>query len=166
MIRKAATSEIVQLIAITKLCAAHMISQHIYQWNETYPNIKAFEQDHKRGELYVLYVSNTLVGCITISSKKDLEYDAISWATQDSKQYYIHRLAILPAFQHQGHARTLMDFAEGFAKSNQALSVRLDTFSQNKRNQRFYENRGYQRLGSIYFPNQSQHPFYCYELVL
>ena len=47
MIRKATASEIIQLIAITKLCAAHMISQNIYQWNETYPNIKAFEQDHK-----------------------------------------------------------------------------------------------------------------------
>ena len=166
MIRKATASEIIQLIAITKLCAAHMISQHIYQWNETYPNIKSFEQDYNRGELYVLYVQDILVGCITISSVKDSEYNAISWATKDSKQYYIHRLAILPAFQHQGHAKTLMDFAEGFAKSNQALSVRLDTFSQNKRNQKFYENRGYQRLGSIYFPNQSQHPFYCYELVL
>ena len=166
MIRKAAASEIVQLIAITKLCAAHMISQNIYQWNQHYPNKKVFEQDYTRGELYVLYVQDILVGCITISSVKDSEYNAISWLTQDSKQYYIHRLAILPAFQHQGHARTLMDFAEGFAKSNQALSVRLDTFGQNKRNQKFYENRGYQRLGSIYFPNQSQHPFYCYELVL
>ena len=164
MIRKATASEIIQLIAITKLCAAHMISQNIYQWNETYPNIKSFEQDHKRGELYVLYVQDILVGCITISNKKDLEYDAISWATKDSKQYYIHRLAILPAFQHQGHAKTLMDFAEGFAKSNQALSVRLDTFSKNKRNQRVYENRCYQRHGSHYFPKQSKKPFYSYAL--
>jgi ribosomal protein S18 acetylase RimI-like enzyme len=75
-------------------------------------------------------------------------------------------LAVSPAFQKKGYARKLMDFAESFAKQNAAVSVRLDTFSQNKRNQRFYENRGYQRLGNIYFPKQSQHPFYCYELVL
>ena len=116
MIRKATASEIIQLIAITKLCAAHMISQNIYQWNETYPNIKSFEQDHKRGELYVLYVQDILVGCITISSVKDSEYNAISWLTQDSKQYYIHRLAILPAFQHQGHARKLDGFCGGIRK--------------------------------------------------
>ena len=166
MIRKATASEIIQLIAITKLCAAHMISQNIYQWNETYPNIKSFEQDYNRGELYVLYVQDILVGCITISSVKDSEYNAISWLTQDSKQYYIHRLAISPAFQKQGHARTLMDFAESFAKSNAGLSVRLDTFSQNIRNQRFYANRVSQPLGHTYFPKQSQDPFYCYELVL
>ena len=105
------------------------------------PTLQPFEQDFNRGELYVLYAQNTLVGCITISSVKDSEYDAISWLTQDTKHYYIHRLAISPAFQKQGHARTLMDFAESFAKSNAGVSVRLDTFSQNKRNQRFYENR-------------------------
>ena len=89
MIRKAKASEIIQLVAVTKLCAAHLISKNIYQWNQHYPNIKAFEQDYNRGELYVLYVQDTLVGCITISSKKDPEYDAISWGTQDTKQYYI-----------------------------------------------------------------------------
>ncbi|MFT4673846.1 MAG: ribosomal protein S18 acetylase RimI-like enzyme [Patiriisocius sp.] len=166
MIRKAKASEIVQLISMTKSCAAHMINQDIYQWNEDYPNITAFENDFNRGELYVLYVSEILVGCITISTFKDTEYDAISWLTEDAKQYYIHRLAVAPAFQKQGYAKQLMDFAEAFAASNAALSLRLDTFSQNKRNQRFYENRGYQRLGSIYFPNQSEHPFYCYEFIL
>tara|TARA_B110000003_G_scaffold269385_1_gene300332 strand:+ start:201 stop:701 length:501 start_codon:yes stop_codon:yes gene_type:complete len=166
MIRQAKASEIVQLIAITKSCAAHMIANDIYQWNENYPNIKAFEQDLERGELYVLYAQDTLLGCITISNIKDSEYETISWLTQDINHYYIHRLAVSPAFQKQGHARTLMDFAESFAKQNGAVSVRLDTFSQNKRNQRFYENRGYQRLGNIYFPKQSQDPFYCYELVL
>jgi ribosomal protein S18 acetylase RimI-like enzyme len=166
MIRKAKALEIVQLIAISKLCAAHMIANDIYQWNENYPNIKAFEQDLERGELYVLYNQDTLLGCITISNIKDSEYEAISWLTQDTKHYYIHRLAVSPAFQKKGYARKLMDFAESFAKQNAAVSVRLDTFSQNKRNQRFYENRGYQRLGNIYFPKQSQHPFYCYELVL
>tara|TARA_B100000795_G_scaffold250490_1_gene218716 strand:- start:7508 stop:8008 length:501 start_codon:yes stop_codon:yes gene_type:complete len=166
MIRKAKASEIVQLISITQLCAAHMIANEIYQWNEDYPNIAAFENDYTRGELYVLYVCEKLVGCITISSFKDSEYDAVSWLTQDAKQYYIHRLAVAPDFQKQGHAKKLMDFAEAFARSKAAVSLRLDTFSQNKPNQRFYENRGYQKLGNIYFPHQSEHPFYCYEFVL
>ena len=59
-----------------------------------------------------------------------------------------------------------MNFAETYAKENNYNSVRLDTFSQNKRNQKFYEQRGYKRLGDIYFPKQSEHPFYCYELYL
>ena len=44
-----------------------------------------------------------------------------------------------------------MDFAEKYAKEKKFASVRLDTFSVNKRNLKFYESRGYQRLeGSIF----------------
>ena len=59
-----------------------------------------------------------------------------------------------------------MDFAEQFGWENGFKSIRLDTFSQNDRNQKFYELRGYQKLGDIYFPKQSEHPFHCYELIL
>jgi ribosomal protein S18 acetylase RimI-like enzyme len=59
-----------------------------------------------------------------------------------------------------------MSFAEEFAQKNNYASVRLDTFSVNKRNQRFYELRGYKKLGDIYFPKQSEFPFHCYELIL
>ncbi len=59
-----------------------------------------------------------------------------------------------------------MDFAEQFAIEHNYSSIRLDTFSQNKRNQKFYELRNYKRLDDIYFPKQSEFPFHCYELVL
>lgn len=165
MIRRAKPSEIEQIMSITRACASKMISEQIYQWNEHYPYKAAFELDHKRNELFVLITSNQVIGCITISLEKDLEYNPIDWLTADGNQYYIHRLAVHPDFQHQGNAKKLMDFAENFAIENGAVSIRLDTFSQNKRNQEFYKARGYQQLGNIFFPKQSDFPFFCYELV-
>ena len=168
MIRKAKPSEIDKIITVTRACAVYMISKNIFQWNEHYPTAFAFEKDLARGELYVLLDSaaEILIGSITISTLKDSEYDEIDWLTRDGLNYYIHRLSIHPDYQHQGKAKSLMDFAEDLVKQQKALSVRLDTFSLNIRNQQFYEKRGYQRLGNIYFPKQSEAPFYCYELVL
>ena len=166
MIRLAKASEIQKIITITRACAEHMQAQGIYQWNEQYPSESAFETDQERGELYVLIQTESVVGCITISSFMDAEYEPITWLTPTDNQRYIHRLAVHPMAQHQGNARRLMDFAEAKAKEEDATSVRLDTFSKNLRNQRFYESRGYHRLGEIYFPKQSEHPFYCYELPL
>jgi ribosomal protein S18 acetylase RimI-like enzyme len=166
MIRLAKLSEIEEIIRITKACAAKMISENIYQWNEHYPNSKIFRKDIERDELYVLIVDEKVIGCITISSEKDVEYNKIQWLTDDALQYYIHRLAIHPNFQHQGYAKIAMDFAETLGRQNHVVSIRLDTFSANERNQRFYEARGYQRLGEIYFPNQSDLCFYCYELIM
>jgi len=138
----------------------------IYQWNEHYPSKNAFEEDIERGELYILEEAGGLLGTIVISTLMDNEYRPIDWLTPNGKNIYIHRLAVHPDFQGKGFAQKLMTFAEDFAISNNFVSVRLDTFSQNKRNQKFYEARGYTKLGDIYFPKQSEHPFHCYELVL
>ena len=166
MIRLANLKDIDNLIKITKSCALDMIDRNIYQWNEFYPNKQAFLNDVKRNELYVLEIENTLIGCITISTFMDEEYIPITWLTQNKNNIYIHRLAIHPEYQKKGYAQQLMTFAETYAKNNHYKSVRLDTFSQNLDNLKFYELRGYKRLGEIFFPKQSAYPFYCFELVL
>ena len=166
MIRKATKEDIDSILYMTQQCAVHMMDRGIFQWNETYPNRMAFENDIEREELYVLETDTTIVGCIVVSTIKDDEYVPIKWLTSNDSAVYIHRLAIQPIHQGKGYAQMLMDFAENLALKNNFNSVRLDTFSQNKRNQTFYELRGYQRLGDIYFPKQSEHPFYCYELLL
>lgn len=164
MIRKATVLDLNSIMQITKACAKYMINQQIYQWNEHYPNRNAFENDVQCGELYVYVQNHICIGCIVITTIKDVEYVPIEWLTKD-KNIYIHRLAVHPKYQGKGIAQHMMTFAENYAKTNGYFSVRLDTFSQNKRNQKFYETRGYKRLGNIYFPKQSKHPFYCYELV-
>ncbi|MGC1632683.1 MAG: GNAT family N-acetyltransferase [Gelidibacter sp.] len=166
MIRKATSSDIESILLLTKACAKDMISKGIYQWNEHYPNAEAFENDIKRDELYALTHGDGIVGVIVISTFMDHVYKPIKWLITSNKNIYIHRLAVDPEYQGRGFAQQLMDFAEKFASDNKYSSVRLDTFSQNERNQRFYERRGYKRLGSIYFPYKSEHPFYCYEMVL
>ena len=166
MIRKGLSTDIDRILEITKACAKHMINKGIYQWNEHYPNKLAFENDVNRNELYVLEIEKIIVGCIVISTFRDEEYIPVKWLTPNKNNIYIHRLAIHPKHQGNRNAQKLMDFAEQFAIENNYTSIRLDTFSQNKRNQLFYELRGYKKLEDIYFPKQSEFPFHCYELVL
>ena len=166
MIRKAEEKDIDSIISITKACAKAMIANEIYQWNEHYPNTSAFKNDVKRNELYVLEIHSVIVGCIVVSSFMDSEYKPIKWLSSTHNAIYIHRLAVQPNTQGKGYAQLLMNFAEEFAIDKNYNSIRLDTFSQNKRNQKFYELRGYKKLGDIHFPQQSEFPFHCYELVL
>lgn len=166
MIREGTIKDIDAILNITKTCARHMINKQIYQWNEHYPNKKAFENDVIRKELVVIETKSELIGCITLSTFMDDEYIPVSWLTPNENNLYVHRLAVHPEFQGKGFAQKLMDYAENYAKTNSFASIRLDTFSKNERNQKFYEVRGYQRLGNIMFPKQSKYPFYCYELVL
>jgi len=166
MIRCAKILEIPEILRLTAACAKQMEKIGILQWNEEYPSREAFEEDISRKELFVLKSGNTLIGCITITTFMDEDYIPVKWLTPNENNIYIHRLAVGPEYQGKGYAQILMNFAEKYGRDNKYNSIRLDTFSQNKRNQKFYEQRGYQKLGNVYFPKQSNYPFYCYELVL
>lgn len=165
-ILKGNSTEVSQYHELTKRCAQDMISKRIFQWNEHYPSYSILKQDIHLQQLWKLVDQNLLVGIIVLSPVMDEEYKTIKWLTENNKNLYIHRLAVNPEFQGKGYARKLMDFAENHALENDYCSIRLDTFSQNPRNQRFYEKRNYTKLGSVFFPNQSDFPFFCYEKIV
>ena len=166
MIRKALKNDLLLIKNITEACTQHLIEQEIFQWNQDYPSLAVFKKDIEEEALYVYEKKNEILGCIMFSKEKDPLYNQIEWLTLDDQNLYVHRLAVHPESQKQGIARKLMDFVERFALQNDIESVRLDTFSQNPRNIRFYEARGYKNLGDVYFVNQSQYPFHCFEKVL
>lgn len=166
MIRPAKVEEIPEIMEMARACGRAMQADGIYQWTEVYPTREAFIRDIDRGELWVIDPGSGPVGTIAVSTWMDEEYRSVRWLTPNRSNRYVHRLGIHPDFQRQGLAQQLMDHAESLALREGAPSIRLDTFSRNHRNQRFYEQRGYQRLGAVYFPRQSPYPFYCYERVL
>ena len=166
MIRLATKQDLSRIIEITRACAAFMISKNIFQWNEKYPSRDIFLADIEKKNLFIFKNESGLIGCVALSYDKDIEYNDIKWITKDDKNLYVHRLAVDPKFQKQGIGRLLMDFAEDYARDNKLKSVRLDTFSKNERNNRFYKSRKYIQLDDVYFPNQSEFPFHCYEKIL
>lgn len=166
MIRKALVQDIPLIKKITEACAQHMIDQGIYQWNKNYPSLEVLTKDVTANNVYVYLQGQEIVGTVMFSMEMDDFYHEIDWLTLNAKQLYVHRLAVHPTYQRQGIARALMDFGEALAKQKECLSVRLDTFSQNPRNNRFYQARKYQQVGQVFFEHKSKAPFYCYEKVL
>lgn len=165
MIEKAHIKDLDAIYALTKSCAVHLIDNGIFQWNDLYPSKEVLLNDIDLQQIWKLTEDDQIIGVVVISEMEDLEYKNVKWLTDNGASLYIHRLAVYPTFQGKGFAQKLMDFAENYAKISNYKSVRLDTFSQNKRNQKFYEKRKYKKLESIYFLKQSEFPFYCYELV-
>ena len=166
MIRLAYFSDLNSIKKLTEACAKDMISKKIFQWNEHYPSREVLEKDIKNKELYVTEINNSVVGCVMFSKLKDEVYNKIEWLTQDQNNLYIHRLAVDPINQKKGFARSMMNFAEEQAAKMNCVSIRLDTFSKNPRNSKFYKSRDYVQLGDVYFLKQSEFPFHCFEKII
>ena len=165
-IELAEITDLNRIMEITRACAIDLISNNIFQWNEKYPSKEAFKKDIEKNTLYVCKNKSRITGCISLCADKDEEYENVEWITEDFKNLYLHRLAVHPEYQKKGVGRSLMDFAEEYAKLNGFKSVRLDTFSQNPRNNKFYKSRKYVQLGDVFFPMQSEFPFHCYEKII
>ena len=165
-IELARTNELDRIKCIAEACAKDMINNNIFQWNENYPSKDVFKDDIENNSLYVCKSGSMVIGCIMLCSEKDKVYKDVNWLTKDYKNLYLHRLAVDPSFQKNGIGRLLMDFVEKYAKNNKYKSIRLDTFSKNKRNNKFYRSRKYVQLDDVFFPMQSEFPFHCYEKII
>lgn len=154
MIRQATDKDIDAIMQVTKACAKDVRSKDIFQWNEHYPIRNAFGQDAIRNELYILEIEKSITGSICIATLMGQKYQNVNWSAPNLNNFYIHRLAIHPEQQGKNYALKLMDFAENKARNKDGISVRLDSFSQNQRNQKFYELRATKNVVKFIFPNR------------
>lgn len=167
MISEGTIHEIEEILALTKACGKHMRDNGIDQWDENYPDRGSLLNDIETKTLFAYREQGTILGIVVLNESQDEEYGELNWSTSDDdKNIVVHRLAVRPDQQGKGLARKIMDFAEQWAKDNQYDAIRLDTFSQNPRNQKFYTNRGYNDLGAVYLKYKKDHPYYCYEMLL
>ena len=167
MISRGTLTEIDDILTLTRACGQHMRDNGIDQWDEDYPNREVIVQDIQTQTLFAYRERGKVLGIVVLNETQDEEYGEINWSTtEEERNIVVHRLAVRPDKQRQGIARRLMDFTEEWARDNQYDAIRLDTFSQNPRNQRFYTNRGYTDLGPVFLKYKKEHPYYCYELLL
>ena len=83
MIRKANSSDLNKLLQITRSCARAMEIKNIFQWNDGYPSLSAFENDIINNWLYVIINDKEIIGCICISDFMDKEYESVKWLTKN-----------------------------------------------------------------------------------
>lgn len=161
-IRLASIAQLQEIFAILTNCRIHLDAQGVPQWIDSYPSLPIIEEDIKGGYLYCAMSGSDCLGTVSISEAQEPEYRTVPWKDALGKVIVIHRLAVDPPHQGQGLAGKLMDFAEAYALGYGYLSIRLDAFSQNKQVLQFYESRGYQKRGAVFFPGRVP-PFFCYE---
>lgn len=154
-----------QVLTLFKACTRHMQSQNIFQWDELYPTLDIVIEDIRRQSSFGWLEEGRLDGVITLNEAQDPEYQGLDWKDDRGRILVIHRLAVNPERQRCGVGRSLMDFAEDYARGHGYSSIRLDAYNGNSRALRLYESRGYRKVGQVRFPRRNM-PFNCYEKIL
>jgi len=164
-IQTATEEHLEEVLALLSIVVKDMNSKGFYQWGEDYPTKEMFVNHIAKRGLRILVDEDRIIGFVLITKEQDEEYAGVPWEDKAGKAVVIHRLAISPEKQEQGLGNKLMDYAENYAKEKGFTSIRLDTYSDNKRARRFYENRGYVYRGITHF-KQREKDYYCFEKIL
>ncbi|QVK17984.1 GNAT family N-acetyltransferase [Mycoplasmatota bacterium] len=164
MIRIARNEDLDQILMIVNETIEDLQKQDNYQWSDTYPTRKHFEEDIKNVNLYVFELNNEVAGFICINKKEDSAYQSLSW-TKESCAIVIHRFAVKRSYQRQKIATKLIEFVEHFAKNKNINYIKVDTNSKNSRMNTLFNHLGYTFIGEINLRDLKD-VFNCYDKIL
>ena len=151
------------VMALIVNATKHLDAIGIPQWDEIYPNRAVLAADIAAQTLYGVSVDGTLAGIVVLNEYQDAEYGEVSWELDDPKPLIIHRLCVDPEFQGKGFAKSLMAFAEDFARGHGHRSIRLDAFTLNSLSLGLYRALQFSERGVVQFRKGR---FFCLEKIL
>jgi ribosomal protein S18 acetylase RimI-like enzyme len=136
-----------------------------FQWDNTYPNTKVFENDIALNQLWVADVDGEIGGITAITTDQDKEYTEVGWDINETA-IVTHRLAVSVNHRRQGIAEALLKQAEIVAQSRGIKILRIDTNSNNKATRLLFPKLGYEFAGEISLSFRPNLRFYCYEKLI
>jgi GNAT superfamily N-acetyltransferase len=160
-VRLADEPDVDRAMVLVRACIDHMRGAGIEQWDEIYPTRDTLLADAREQKLYVASLgAEPTIGLLVLNDYQNPEYADVPWTVNGVAVAVVHRLMVDPAYQGQGIARHLMEFAEEKARELGYGAVRLDAFTANPRALRLYQGLGYHDAGAVTF---RKGVFRCFE---
>ena len=118
-----------------------------------YPIREDAEAGIKEQSLFVAVEkeSQRIAGSLILRHKQEDAYKSVEWqsALEDSEVFVIYTFVIAPEYQHCGIGQMLLEFADEYARKNNAKALRLDVYEKNVPAIRLYKKCGFKYIGTV-----------------
>ncbi|KFF01180.1 GCN5 family acetyltransferase [Chryseobacterium formosense] len=149
--RKAETSDINPIWEIIQQSIERRRKDGSQQWQNGYPNLQTVESDVEKGFGHVLTVDGEVAVFVALIFNDEPAYSSIEGAWLTTGEFVVvHRVAVSEKFAGQGLAKKLFDYIEDFTKSQNVLSIKVDTNYDNLAMLKILESKGYTYCGEVY----------------
>lgn len=147
MVIKAVLEDVEQIIQIVNCMINEEADFLINMWDKTYPTKDVFVNDIENGNLYVVKEDIAVVAFFCIDDNEPSNYCGVKFKYE--KPLYIHRFCVKREYRLKEITNQMMDFVNLFAFEKGYQSLRLDTYSENVRSNKFYTNHGFKKVDII-----------------
>lgn len=141
-----------EVLALFKITAEKINKLNIDHWqywkNPPQEKIKWIEEGIKNKAFFFIDTSHSKnIGMVQILNK-----DLLYWGEQEGKAKYVHSLVVKEAYNGMGLGSKILQEIANNAKNENCKYLRLDADSKNQKLCKYYENLGFEKVGSIALP--------------
>lgn len=150
-LRRSNKADIPSIMHIIHQAQAQFKDAGIDQWQNHYPNESTIRNDIDKGESFLVYHDNSIIGTFVLSFRNEDTYDHIydgHWLSKDGYAV-IHRIAIDNDFKGKGFATQIMMMIEEICLINKIFSIKIDTHEDNKVMRNMLIKNGFEYCGTI-----------------
>ena len=150
---RVAADAVEPLHAIIVACGADLRDRlGLRYWDPPYP-LDAMRRDAVEHAVYAVRIEGRLVATFTVATDPPSYLDAAAWTEPAARALYASRLGVLPSEQRRGIGAACLAAIERLARDGSCAAVRFDAAEEHEALLRFYERAGYERRGSVAWPN-------------
>ncbi|WP_155287051.1 GNAT family N-acetyltransferase [Lacticaseibacillus zhaodongensis] len=168
-VRPGVSSDASAILDVIAGARQFLASQHIDQWQGSYPDAAAVESDIAAGTNRVLTVDGVVTGTASLITGPDPFYKFIEgrgWQNPNSSDYHaIHRFAIGDAGRGLHLSRVFMSSLLSELYFRGVRDVRIDTHPDNRIMQHVVSSNGFQPVGTVYLDEPVPERF-AYQLLM
>ncbi|MBV8886622.1 MAG: GNAT family N-acetyltransferase [Chroococcidiopsidaceae cyanobacterium CP_BM_RX_35] len=123
-------------------------------WMPVVYSLESMLKDAMTLEVYAVTSGEAQVGTFMLETTSTvplsyIKYGNIHWQVKAPSAMYVHKLAVLPAWQGQGLGTWCLRTIERLAAQRGCSTVRLDAVKTHPRLLSFYASQGYQQVGEL-----------------
>jgi GNAT superfamily N-acetyltransferase len=146
LFESAVPGDVDELVGLRDRVARWLVERGIQQWQPGEFSVARMRTWVDRGDVYVHRREGRIVAAVAV-----LEKDPDIWGDQPADAAYVHLLMVDRAHAGAGLGAAALSYAEGRARDLGAHRARLDAVASNPWLRRWYEDRGYEVVGSRSF---------------
>lgn len=159
---KAEHGDLVEVLFLMKECVEDLNYRGFKHWNSAYPGSGMLIQSIQNGNLYVYKDAGITKGMIILSNDEPEDYKKIKWQLNSKKILFLKFLAVHPIWQNKGIAKSLVEYAELYAKDNGYDAMRVDMYSGIESAEKMCGDLGFNHTGEFHTDFQIT-PYFAYE---
>ncbi len=137
-------SSIKEPMSIIQAVSIWLGQKNINQW-QSFVNGEANEviiQAVEQGETWLVFDGVESIATFNMATRQN-DWDVNLWGNKTDRAYYLHRVAIKPAYMKAGIGEHILSYVEQTATSENIPAVRLDCVQSSQKLNDYYQSNGY-----------------------